>query len=234
MCGRLRLENDYSETKIAWNPADTRPLNYPPRFNGAPTQDFPILRYETAGKARTFTMMRWGLIPGWAKDDKIGYSTFNARSEELAGKPTFRAAWKAGRRCIVPVTGFYEWKKLDAKGKDKQPYLVTLKDGKVMGLAGLWEERKRDGGEVQRTFTIVTTKANKFMSALHDRMPVILDQKTATAWLNEEQTEPDAAADLMKPCPDKWLAMVPVDKRMGNVKNWQEEFCRPIEGQLDG
>ncbi len=82
---------------------------------------------------------------------------------------------------------------------------------------------------MQRTFTIVTTSANKFMAKLHDRMPVILDQKTMAAWLNEDETAPDDAADLMKPCPDKWLSMVPVDKRMGNVKNWQEEFCRPIE-----
>ncbi len=230
MCGRLRLENDYSETKIAWNPKAHRALNYLQRFNGAPTQDFPILRYDPEVEERTLALMRWGLIPAWAKDDKIGYSTFNARSEELTGKPTFRAAWKASRRCIVPVTGFYEWKKLDAKGKDKQPYLVTLKDGKIMGLAGLWEERKRDGGEVQRTFTIVTTKANTFMSELHDRMPVILAPADAPAWLNEDETAPDDAADLMKPCPDKWLSMVPVDKRMGNVKNWQEEFCRPIDG----
>ena len=160
---------------------------------------------------------------------KIGYSTFNARSEELAGKPSFRAAWKASRRCIVPLTGFYEWKKLDEKGKDKQPYLVTLKDGASMGLAGLWEERKQDGKEVMRSFTIVTTAANKFMSDLHDRMPVILDQKNAAAWLNEDATTPEDAAELMKACPDKWLTKVPVDKRMGNVKNWQEEYCRPIE-----
>ena len=229
MCGRLRLENDYSETKIVWNPGDKRPLNYPQRFNGAPTQDFPIIRYESAAKSRTLTMMRWGLIPSWAKDEKIGYSTFNARSEELAGKPSFRAAWKAGRRCIVPVSGFYEWKKITPK--EKQPYLVRLNGGGVMGLAGLWEERKREGGEVQKTFTIVTTSANKFMSELHDRMPVILDHETASAWLNEDETTPDNATAMMKPCPDSLLSMVPVDKRMGNVKNWQEQFCRPIEQQ---
>lgn len=227
MCGRLRLENDYSETKIVWNPEDTRPLNYVQRFNGAPTQDFPILRFDPGARARTFAMMRWGLIPSWAKDEKIGYSTFNARSEELTGKPTFRAAWKAGRRCIVPVTGFYEWQKITPK--EKQPYLVRRKDEKVMGLAGLWEERKGEGGELQRSFTIITTSANKFMSKIHDRMPVILDPLQASTWLNENDTSPDEAAEMMKPCPDKWLSMVPVDKRMGNVKNWQKEYCKPVE-----
>ena len=226
MCGRLRLENDYSETKIVWLPKAHSALNYPQRFNGAPTQDFPILRYDPDAKTRTLSMMRWGLIPGWAKDDKIGYSTFNARSEELAGKPTFRGAWKAGRRCIVPVTGFYEWQKITPK--EKQPFLVRRSDGKIMGLAGLWEERKREGGELQRTFTIVTTSANKFMSKLHDRMPVILDQKTAPAWLNEDATSLEEAAGMMKPCPDEWLSMVPVDKRMGNVKHCQEQFCKPM------
>ena len=233
MCGRLRLENDYMEVTNGFRVRDLARLNFPARYNGAPTQDLPIVRWD--GSARTLAMMRWGLIPAWAKHDKIGYATFNARSEELAGKPTFRGAWKAGRRCVVPVTGFYEWKKLDPKGKDKQPYLVRPKDGKMMALAGLWEERTLQGKDVQRTFTVVTTSANKFMTALHDRMPVILDEKAIAEWLNETETTPDEAATLMKPCPDKWLDMVAVDKRMGNVKNWQEEFCRPIDGpQVSG
>ncbi len=136
MCGRLRLENDYTEIKVPFKLSKAHPaLNFAQRFNGAPAQDFPIIRYDAAAKGRSLTLMRWGLIPGWAKDDKIGYSTFNARSEELAGKPTFRAAWKAGRRCVVPVTGFYEWQKIGPK--EKQPYLVRRKDGEMMALAGL-------------------------------------------------------------------------------------------------
>ena len=172
--------------------------------------------------------MKWGLVPAWAKDEKVAYSTFNARSEELAGKPSFRAAWKAGRRGIIPLTGFYEWKKLDAKGKDKQPYLITRTDGALMAVATLWEAKKFDGGDMLRTFTIVTTAANNFMSEIHDRMPVILSMHDVAAWLGEEDIDLNAASALMKPAPEAALKKVTVDKRMGNVKNWQEEFCRPI------
>ena len=192
MCGRVRLENDYSEIVSGFRVGDAMRLNIPPRWNGAPTQDYPILRFNPETKACSLAMMRWGLIPAWSKDDKIGYSTVNARSEELAGKPTFRSAWKAGRRCVVPLTGFYEWKKLGPK--EKQPYLITRADKKVMAVAGLWESKKLDGGDVLRSFTIVTTAANGFMSPIHDRMPVVLAINDVDAWLGEKNIDLEAVA----------------------------------------
>lgn len=223
MCGRVRLENDYSEIVSGFRIGDAMRLNVPARYNGAPTQDFPIVTASDGG--RNLTMMRWGLIPAWAKDEKMAYATFNARAEELAGKPTFRGAWKAGRRCVVPVTGFYEWQKISPK--EKQPYLVRRDDGAMMGLAGLWEE-KPTPAETIRSFTVITTAANAFMMPLHSRMPVILGADDMGTWL-DPATPLETAAALMRQCPEDWLTMTPVDKRMGNVKNWQEEFCRPIE-----
>ena len=145
------MADDVSETKIQWWIKGPLP-NIPPRWNGCPTQTFGVVRQNPEHEL-VLDSLKWGLLPAWAKDDKIAYNTFNARSEEMAGKPAFRSAWKAGRRCILPVQGFYEWKKLDDKGKEKQPYLISRADKEQMGLAGLWESRKGEGDEIQRTFT---------------------------------------------------------------------------------
>ena len=219
------MAEDVSETKIQfWLRTDKLP-NVPPRWNGCPNQDYAVIRRNPDDKEASLDALRWGLVPSWAKDDKIAYKTINARAETVQTTPAFRGAWKAGRRCIIPVEGFYEWKKLDEKGKEKQPYLITRADKKLMALAGLWESRKGEGSEVQRTFTIITTEANEFMSAIHNRMPVILGAEQYDKWLSEE-TPLEESANLLKPCPNDWLAKFPVDKRMGNVKNQGAEFCQ--------
>jgi putative SOS response-associated peptidase YedK len=165
-------------------------------------------------------MMRWGLLPYWAKDEKLSYSTFNARSEEFRTKPVFRDAWKRGQRCLVVTDGFYEWKKLDLKGKVKQPYAIAMADEAQMVMAGLWDRWKdpKSGNEVL-SCTVLTCAPNDAMAALHDRMPVILAETDWPKWLGEKPATEDQLMSLLKPCPDHALKIWPVDKAVGNVNN---------------
>src|ERR1700731_4183471 len=136
MCGRARLSSDVSEIKIVFSIPPERPTpNIAPSWNVAPTDPLPIVRYDAKEGQRSLEVMRWGLIPYWAKDIKIGYSTINARAEEIETKPAFREAFRQ-RRCLVPLDSFYEWKKV---GTGKQPYAIALADRRLMGMAGLWE-----------------------------------------------------------------------------------------------
>ena len=140
---------------------------------------------------RTLTLMRWGLVPSWAKDIKIGYSTFNARAEGIDTRPAFRAAWKAGRRCLVIADGYYEW-----RDTDKQPFAVALGNRGPMTFAGLWDLWRAPDGKPLKSFTIITTHANACCSPLHDRMPVLLAPDRWAAWLGETpQPTPSS-----KPC----------------------------------
>jgi hypothetical protein len=155
VCGRVKLEGDVSEIRIAFRiPPDYPTPNFAPSWNVAPTDQLPIVRYNPKTQGRTLDLMRWGLVPYWAKDIKVGFSTINAMAETIDTKPVFREAFRR-RRCLVPVEAYYEWQKLDAK--TKQPYAFALAEGGFMALAGLWETWKSPAGEVVRSFTIATT-----------------------------------------------------------------------------
>lgn len=137
MCGRVRLSSDYSEIKVALKFDLAAPApNFKPDWNKPPTEPMLVAIRSEDGK-RIPKMMHWGLLPHWAKDEKLSYSTFNARSEDFTTRPAFGDAWKWGQRCLVVTDGFYEWKKLDPKGKAKQPYAIAMRDGMMM-MAGLW------------------------------------------------------------------------------------------------
>ena len=179
------------------------------RFNIAPTQEAPVVRTGADG-AREVAMLRWGLVPYWAKDLKVGTRMINARSEGIEAKPAFREAVKA-RRCVVPATGFFEWRAPGewnvgrapgewnvGRGEPgrKQPFAITLPGQQLFGFAGLWERWKPPGGEPVETFTIVTTDANESVARIHDRMPVILPMDAIDTWLT---APPDAARALLKP-----------------------------------
>jgi len=162
-----------------------------PRYNMAPTQMAPVIRQGTAG--REFALMRWGLVPSWAKEASIGNRLINARSETAAEKPAFRAALRA-RRCLVPANGFYEWQKT---ARAKQPWWIGMKDGEAFAMAGLWEAwRDPVGGSSLLTFTILTTDANALLAPIHERMPVIIDPGDYDTWLAGP-----AFAPLMRPFP---------------------------------
>jgi putative SOS response-associated peptidase YedK len=154
------------------------------RFNIAPTQAAPVIRVGRDG-AREAAMLRWGLVPFWADNLAIGNKMINARSEGVATKPAFREAIRQ-RRCIVPASGFYEWR--GAPGR-KQPFAITLPSRALFGFAGLWERWKPAAGEPVETFTILTTDANEAVAKVHDRMPVILAQEAHETWLTGEQAD---------------------------------------------
>jgi putative SOS response-associated peptidase YedK len=210
MCGRVRLSSDYSEIKIRLKFSPHAPApNFEPDWNKPPTEPMLVAIRSKDGE-RVPKMMKWGLIPHWAKDDKLQYSTFNARSEDFRTKPSFRDAWKWGQRCLVVTDGFYEWKKLDPKGKEKQPYAIATADDTPTVMAGLWAKWKSPKGE------------------LHNRMPVILDEATWPKWLGEELTTEEELLTLLKPCPDASLKIWPVTKMVGNVKNNGAQLVMPV------
>jgi putative SOS response-associated peptidase YedK len=145
MYGRVRLSSDVSEIKIAFGIPPERPIpNFPPSWNVAPTDTLPVVRFDPKAAERSLDMLRWGLVPYWAKDIKVGFANINARAEGIETKPAFGKAF-ARRRCLVPVDGFYEWKKT---GTGKQPYTLALADRGIMALAGLWENWRSPAGEV--------------------------------------------------------------------------------------
>jgi putative SOS response-associated peptidase YedK len=220
MCGRVRLASDYSEIKIRMKFAPNSPApNFEPDWNKPPTMPMLVALRSEDGK-RVAKMMRWGLLPHWAKDEKIAYSTFNARSEEFTTKPAFKDAWKWGQRCLVITDGFYEWKKLDAKGKEKQPYAIGMANGENMVMAGLWSKWKNPAnGEEVLSCSVLTCAPNDAMAEIHNRMPVILDEKDWPKWLGEEPATNEELLALLRPCPDEWLKIWPVDKRVGSVRN---------------
>ena len=205
------MASDYQDLKIQLKLADlATPPNFRASWNIAPTQDIVTVTQDAALGGRSARLMKWGLIPSWSKEPKMQGATFNARSETVAEKPTFRGAWKAGRRCLIIVDGFYEWRKTD-----KQPFTIARADGRLMALAGLWE-LWRGASESIPSCTVLTVPANDVMATLHDRMPVILAPEDWPAWLGETQTPPPQS--LLRPCPDQDLAFWPVDKAVGDVR----------------
>ncbi len=187
------------------------------RFNIAPTQEAPVIRAGPGG-TREVAMLRWGLVPFWAKDLKVGTKMINARSEGVETKPSFRAAVKE-RRCVVPATGFFEWQ---GEPGHKQPFAITLPGQSLFAFAGLWERWKPVEGDPVETFTIVTTDANEAIARIHDRMPVILPMDAIDTWLT---APPDEARTLLKPYAG------PVELRMVNkyVSNVNHEGPECLE-----
>ena len=216
MCGRARLSSDVSEIKIAFDIPSARPApNFAASWNVAPTDPLPIVRFDPKDRQRSLDIARWGLIPYWAKDIKIGYSTFNARAEEIDTKPAFRDAFRQ-RRCLVPLDSFYEWKKTPT---GKQPFAIGLKGGRLMAMAGLWETWRSPEGERIRSFTIATTTPNALCAELHNRMPVVLQPAAWPAWLGGEPADPKQLKALLAPYPADDMICWPVSARVGNVKN---------------
>ena len=194
------------------------------RFNIAPTQEAPVIRVGSQG-AREVALLRWGLVPLWAKNLAVGTRMINARCEGIEEKPAFRAALRE-RRCLVPATGFFEWKGVPGR---KQPFAITLPDRPVFAFAGLWETWKPREGERVDTFTIVTTDSNDAVAAIHDRMPVILPREAEEAWL---RGEPLAARKLLTPYSGA-VSLRAVSRVVSNVKNDVPECLDDAEATWD-
>jgi putative SOS response-associated peptidase YedK len=185
-----------------------------PRYNIAPTQ--PILAVATDNPDK-YDHFFWGLIPSWAKDPTIGHKMINARGETLAEKNAFKNAYKR-RRCLIPADGFYEWK-LNPDGKTKQPMYIRRKDAKPFALAGLWEYWADDQGNEIRSATIITTRPNKLMATMHDRMPVMLAETDFDRWLKKGDTPPQELDDLIAPYPDEAMEAYPVSTQVNSARN---------------
>ena len=169
-------------------------------------------------------VMRWGLVPFWAKDIKVGFANINAKVEGIENRPAFREAFQR-RRCLVPVDNFYEWKKTATR---KQPYAIALADRRLMALAGLWETWRSPAGERVRSFAIITTTPNELCAELHNRMPVVLGPETWPAWLGEEPADAPQLKAMLAPYPSEEMTCWPVSTRVGNVKNNDPSLIEPI------
>ncbi len=199
------------------------PMDLSPRYNIAPTQLAPVARQRPDG-GRSLDMLRWGLVPSWASDPKIGNTMINARGETVATKPAFRTAFKR-RRCIVPASGFYEWDKV-AGGKIKQPYYITASDSGPLMLAGLWESWTSPEGEIVRSYTIITTSPNEMMAKIHDRMPVILDEADFDRWLDPERED---ASELIRSYPAELMLATPVSTLVNSPRNEDPSCIQPLD-----
>ena len=228
MCGRFTLFADPADLQELFNlsappPADVASL-VAPRYNIAPTQPVAVI---ANGETRVLELFKWGLIPSWAKDPKIGNRMINARAETLAEKPSFRTALKK-RRCLILANGFYEWKR---EGKSKTPMYIQMKDGRPFAFAGLWEAWKSpDDREAWiKSCTIITTEPNDLMSMIHDRMPVILHPRDYAKWLDSTPQTPDQLKLLIKPFPADEMDAYPVSTLVNKPQNDLPELVVPAK-----
>jgi putative SOS response-associated peptidase YedK len=230
MCGRIIQSGGPLRYAIVdgMNARDSRVHNYPPRWNGAPSQELLVIRRNHKTGEVSLDALRWGLIPNWCSDPKGGRKPNNAKCETVRELPTFRDAYRA-RRCIVPVDGFFEWKAIKGQ-KAKQPYAIAMKDGTPFGIAGIWENWKEPAsGEWIRTFAIITTDANGLVAEIHDRMPVILAPSDYARWLGEE---PDPRS-LMRQFSADLMRMWPISIRVNKPENDDASIIEPIELSTD-
>lgn len=221
MCGRFTLRLTPAELQQVFDLF--REPDVVPRYNIAPTQSIPVIRRTNQGNE--LSMMRWGLIPSWSKDVKIGASLINARSETAAIKPAFRSAFKR-RRCLIPADGFYEWRKTGTK--TKQPYHIGLKHGAPFAFAGLWETWTSPEGGKLDSCTILTTEANSLLKNLHDRMPVILHSGDRDAWLDPEIPS-ESLTSLLTPYPSEEMRTYPVSTAVNKASHDQPDCVQPVE-----
>ena len=224
MCGRYRLSR---RKQLVEEYFDTTPWeeDWNPRFNIAPTQPVPVIRQHPKEAIRQLSVMKWGLIPHWAKDPSIAMSTINAKSETAATKPAFRDPLKF-RRCLIPADGFYEWKRTV---KAKQPFCFEIKGGELFAFAGLWDGWKDASGNWIKTCSILTTTPNVLTATVHDRMPVILDPESYDLWLAPGMQNVAAISELLKPYDASQMQLYPVSSRVNHVTNDDEECSRRVE-----
>lgn len=227
MCGRYTLIRLADFTDMF--PWIRGPESDPgPRYNIAPTQSIAVVINDGRNQIDFY---RWGLIPSWAKDESIGNRMINARAETLAEKPSFRTALKR-RRCLIPASGFYEWKK-DVGGKTKTPMYIRLKGGRPFAFAGLWESwHSPDGSEI-RSCTIITGEPNQLIKGIHDRMAVVLRDEDCARWIDSKEHSPDDLLPMLTPYPADQMEAYPVSRAVNSPANQGEALIRPSENHPD-
>ncbi len=220
MCGRFTLFDNKEIIESEFE-VDIQPDLFRPSYNIAPTQDSLVIYTEADN--RVCTAMRWGLVPFWSKDIKIGYKMINARAETVDEKSSFKKPLK-DKRCLVLTNGFYEWKKVD--NKTKVPYFIRLKNKKPFTFAGLWENWNKEGNDLN-TFTIITTSPNKLMEEIHNRMPVILNKQGRYKWLDPDLKDTSELKDMLLPYPSEEMEAYEISTFVNSPRNNSEECIDP-------
>lgn len=229
MCGRYTQKASPAELADAFALAEPAHDLPEPTSNAAPTQSMPVIPNSRDG-GRVMVPFRWGLVPFWAKDIKIGSRLINARAETLASKPSFGSAYKF-RRCLVPTTGFIEWQSVAPKAP-KRPMFIRLRDERPFAFAGLWERWQMPAGESLHTFTIITTVANELMHQIHARMPVILAPDAYDLWLDVGVSEPEKLGHLLAPWDASDMIAWEISPDINFVRNDSAPLLEPVEGGL--
>lgn len=219
MCGRYTLQQTTDQIALRFQ-VETVEAEVSPRYNIAPTQPVAVV---TVNSPRTLRMMEWGLVPFWAKERSIGSKMINARAETLVEKPSYKQALMR-RRCLIPASGFYEWKPV---GASKQPMYLHRSDGELFAFAGLWEENTQIGGEPLRTCTIITLAASDQMADIHYRMPAILRPEEEAAWLNMSLTDTEEVLSLLKPYPADLMEAYSVSRAVNSPFHDDPVCIRP-------
>ncbi len=223
MCGRFTLALTPEELAEAFDLIDV-PDDAGPRYNIAPTQQVAAITSEAPEIAQ---MLKWGLIPSWAKDPSMGAKLINARAETVASKPSFRSAYER-RRCLILADGFYEWKR---EGTARRPHRIRLGTGAPLTFAGLWESWQSPAGPQVRTCTIITTTANELVEEVHTRMPVIVSPDDRGTWLEEDGGGRESAR-LLRPYPAEEMVLEPVGTRVNSVHNDDPSCLVPVQMEL--
>jgi len=223
MCGRYRLSRRKQIIEEHFDALGDE--DWSPRYNIAPTQAVPVIRQNIKEPGRKLSLVRWGLIPSWSKDASAAARMINARSETVDTLPAFRDAFNL-RRCLIPADGFYEWQR---QGATKTPFCFEVNGGELFAFAGIWEGWKDPSGNWIRTCSILTTTPNAVTSAIHDRMPVILDPDSYDLWLDPGMRDVKTATGLLKPFDASRMRCFPVSSRVNQVANDDAECSRPVE-----
>jgi putative SOS response-associated peptidase YedK len=225
MCGRYYRRSDKQRIAEAFRTGLPTTFEILPSYNVAPQTFQPVVCFNRKTLERELVQMRWGLVPYWAKDAKIGYSTINAKAETLTTSPAFREAIKR-RRCLIPADGFFEWQPIDKK--TKQPFAFGLRDGSLIALAGLFDVwRDKATGQALLSYTVITTDPNELLEPFHNRMPVIVRPADYERWI--APAEPShLPLDLLRPYPDELMSAWKVGLAVGNVKNDEPGLIAPV------
>ena len=222
MCGRFTLTDPEADLAVQFNLPEIPDMS--PRYNIAPTQPVAAVRVGAETAAREMVLLHWGLIPFWAKDLNIGARMINARSETVAEKPAFRAAFRR-RCCLVVADGFYEWQKQNGT---KQPYYIRLRDARPFAIAGLWEHWEGADGSMLESCTLLTTQPNDLLKPLHNRMPVILHPQNYDLWLDPEVQQADPLKSLLHPFPPDNMDAYPVSRWVNSPNNDDSKCIQPL------
>jgi len=223
MCGRFQLSVKGKQISERFN-VEVFDEFYKPNYNCAPFQKLPVITNTEPGKLNFF---KWGLIPFWAKDPKIGYKLINTRSETITEKASFKSAFKK-RRCLIPANGFYEWR----KDENKTPFRIFMKKEAIFSMAGIWETWKDAEGKSIHSFSIITTTPNALMENIHNRMPVILPQNRESVWINE--SDENVLMEMLTPFDAEEMQAYPVSKKVNSPANNDESIILPVEKSEQG